>query len=337
MLRFFLKRSFQSLPTVFGISLLSFFLIRLVPGDPVMLMLGERGASPEAIAEMRASLGLDQPWWFQYFSFVGNALRGDFGSSVISKRSVWEEFRDRFPATTELSVAALFVAVLIGIPLGICAAVFRGSWIDRFLMSLSLFGYSMPIFWWALLLIMLFSVHLNWLPVSGRLSPEFDFEPWSGLMLVDVWVRGASLNGFIDALKHLVLPMVVLATIPLGAIARMTRSSLLEVLQEDYVRTAKSKGLEPFSVVVDHALKNALIPIVTTVGLMLGTLLTGAVLTESIFSWPGIGKWLVNSVVARDYPVLQGGVLLVSLLVIGSNIAVDVMYVVLDPRLREQE
>jgi dipeptide transport system permease protein len=334
MFRFLVRRTLESVPTVIGITFVAFFLIRFVPGDPVMLMLGERGASPEVVAEMKASLGLDLPWWEQYAMFAKHAVTGDLGTSVISKRSVWEEFRDRFPATVELSVLAMLIAVGIGIPLGILSALYRGKFLDRFLVSLSLFGYSMPIFWWGLLLILIFSVHFAWFPVSGRMSPAYDIEPWSGLMLIDVFVRGAGRAAFWDALTHLVLPSVVLATIPLGAIARMTRSSLLEVLREDYVRTARSKGLSPNKVVFVHALKNAMIPIVTMVGLMTGTLLTGAVLTETLFSWPGIGKWLVTSVVARDYPVLQGGILLVSLFVIATNILVDFLYVVLNPRLR---
>jgi dipeptide transport system permease protein len=331
---FLLKRILSSIPTFIGISLVAFFLIRMIPGDPVMLLLGERGASPEAIADMRAEMGLDRPLIEQYVLFVRHALVADFGTSAISKRPVWEEFRDRFPATVELSFLALLGAIIIGIPIGILAAVWRGRFLDRFLVGVSLFGYSMPIFWWGLLLILIFSVNLGWFPVSGRLSPAFDIEPWSGFLLIDTWVRGAGFSGCKDAIAHLVLPAVVLGTIPLGAISRMTRSSLLEVLKEDYVRTARSKGLSPYQVVIHHALKNALIPIVTIIGLMLGSLLTGAVLTETLFSWPGIGRWLVNSVVARDYPVLQGGILLISFLVISTNILVDFLYVALNPRLR---
>lgn len=329
-----LKRILHALPTVFIVSLVAFLLIRLIPGDPVQLMIGERGASPEAVAELRASLGLDRPLPVQYWNFISGAVRGDLGVSIHSKRGVWSEFSDRFPATVELSLVALFWAVLLGIPLGVVAAIKRRQWIDHLLMSVSLIGYSMPIFWWGLILILLFSVNLGLTPVSGRLGVAYDVEPWSGFLLIDVWVRGAGFAAFIDALRHMILPALVLGTIPFAAIARMTRSSLLEVLREDYVRTAKAKGLSFYQIVFVHALKNALIPVVTVIGLMLGTLLTGAVLTETLFSWPGVGRWLVTSVLSRDYPVLQGGVLLLSIMIISVNILVDLLYMWLNPRLR---
>lgn len=337
MLKIFLKRSVQSLPTLLFISLVSFSLIRLLPGDPVLIMLGERGGSPELVAELRATLGLDQPLPIQYLHFVKEAVQGNLGQSIVTRRPVFEEFMDRFPATVELGLFAMVFALGVGLPLGIMAAVKRNTFLDRFFMGVSLFGYSMPIFWWGLILILIFSVNLGWTPVSGRIAAAFDVEPWSGFILLDVWVRGAGWEGFVNSLKHLILPSLVLGTVPMAAIARMTRSSLLEVLNEDYVRTAKAKGLSQKKVVVHHALKNALIPIVTIVGLMLGTILTGAVLTETIFSWPGIGKWLVTSVIARDYPVIQGGILLISFFVIFVNVLVDSLYVILNPRLRGAE
>jgi dipeptide transport system permease protein len=332
--RVLLKRVLQSLPTLFGVSLVAFLLIRLIPGDPVLLMLGERGGSPELVEEMRRNLGLDQPLYTQYFQFMSRAVKGDLGESIISKRPVFSEFIDRFPATVELSLAALLWSVALGIPMGVLAAVRRRRWPDHLLMSASLIGYSMPIFWWGLILIMFFSVRLGLTPVSGRISALYDVEPWSGFYLIDVWVRGLGWAGFWETLRHMILPALVLGTIPVAAIARMTRSSLLEVLREDYVRTAKAKGLSFYQIVFVHALKNALLPVVTVIGLMLGTLLTGAVLTETLFSWPGVGRWLVASVQARDYPVLQGGVLLLSLMIVTVNIAVDVFYVYLNPRLR---
>jgi len=332
--RIVLKRLLHALPTLFGVSLVAFLLIRLVPGDPVLLMLGERGGSPELVEEMRHNLGLDLPLYQQYFRFIGQAAIGDLGDSIVSKRGVWSEFADRFPATVELSLVALFWAVLVGIPLGVLAAVKRRRWVDHLLMSTSLIGYSMPIFWWGLILIMFFSVRLGWTPVSGRISIMYDVEPWSGFYLIDVWVRGLGWKGFYEAVRHMILPALVLGTIPVAAIARMTRSSLLEVLREDYVRTAKAKGLSFYQIVFVHALKNALLPVVTVIGLMLGTLLTGAVLTETLFSWPGVGRWLVASVQARDYPVLQGGILLLSVMIVLVNIAVDILYVYLNPRLR---
>lgn len=315
---------------------MAFLLIRLIPGDPVLLMTGERGASPEVVAELRHNLGLDQPLAVQYFRFVTRALVGDLGDSIVSKRPVWGEFRDRFTATIELSLVAFTWSVLLGIPMGVLAALWRRRFWDYFLMSVSLVGYSMPIFWWGLLLILFFSVQMGWTPVSGRISALYDVESWSGFLLVDIWVRGEGWSGFKDVLSHMILPALVLGTIPMAAIARMTRSSLLEVLREDYVRTARAKGLDSARVIFVHALRNALIPVVTVMGLMLGTLLTGAVLTETLFSWPGVGRWLVASVLARDYPVLQGGVLMLSLFIVFVNMTVDVIYMRLNPRLRNK-
>ncbi len=334
MLSFLLRRLLHAGPTLLGVSLVAFMLIRLVPGDPVLLMLGERGGSPEAVAQLRHNLGLDQPLYMQYWHFIANAATGDFGNSVVSNRPVWEEFTDRFPATLELSLVALLWAVLLGVPIGVIAALKRRRWMDYVLMSVSLVGYSMPIFWWGLMLILLFSVSLGWTPVSGRISAAFDLEPWSGFYLLDTWVRGLGWAGFWAAVNHMILPALVLGTIPFAAIARMTRSSLLEVMREDYVRTAKAKGLSFFQIVFVHALRNALIPVVTVIGLMLGMLLTGAVLTETLFSWPGVGRWMVASVLARDYPVLQSGVLLLSVLIVAMNVLVDLLYTWLNPRLR---
>jgi len=331
---FLVRRILHSVPTLIGVTLMAFLLIRMIPGDPVLLMLGERGGSPEAVATLRHNLGLDLPLHRQYLQFVGNALRGRLGESIVSNRGVWEEFTGRFPATVELSLLALTWSVLLGIPIGVAAALNRRRFFDYSLMSISLVGYSMPIFWWGLMLIMFFSVQLGWTPVSGRISAAVDVEPWSGFMLIDTWVRGTGWEGFKSALMHLILPSLVLGTIPFAAIARMTRSSLLEVLREDYVRTAKAKGLAFVQIVFVHALRNALLPVVTVIGLMLGTMLTGAVLTETLFSWPGVGRWLVASVLARDYPVLQGGVLLIASLIVGVNIAVDFTYTWLNPRLR---
>ncbi|MCB0408506.1 MAG: ABC transporter permease subunit [Bdellovibrionales bacterium] len=313
---------------------MAFVLIRLVPGDPVELMIGERGASPEVMAEMRANLGLDQPLVIQYFSFLKNALTFDLGTSIISKKPVVDEFLARFPATIELSFVGLFFAILIGIPLGIIAAVKRNSSFDYLFMGGALVGYSMPIFWWGLILILIFSVQLGFTPVSGRISVFYDIPPVTGFMLIDSLLSEDSWPAFWSALKHLILPSIALGTIPLAAIARMTRSSLLEVLREDYIRTAKAKGLTAYQVIAVHALRNALIPIVTVIGVMVGTLLTGAILTETIFSWPGIGRWLVASVTSRDYPVIQGGVWLISAIIILVNLLVDLVYMWINPHMR---
>lgn len=340
MLKFILKRTLDLIPTLIGISILSFVLIRLIPGDPVMLLLGERGANPAVYQEMQQNLGLDKPMHLQYFTFMADALQGNLGESIVSKRPVTQEFFQLFPATLELGLTALALAILIGIPLGVIAAIKRKTFWDYFLMGGSLLGYSMPIFWWGLILILFFSVQLGWTPVSGRISLFYEVEPLTGFMLIDTLnPKLIELEGFApfwSAVRHLILPACAMGTIPLAVIARMTRSSLLEVLGEDFIRTARAKGASPTKVVTVHALRNALIPIITIIGLMFGSLITGAILTETIFSWPGIGRWLVASVNARDYPVIQGGVLFIASLIVVINAAVDFLYAVVDPKLRDQ-
>jgi dipeptide transport system permease protein len=334
MSRYLTRRLLVLLPTFFGVSLMAFFLIRIVPGDPVLLMLGERGGSPETQAEMRRSLGLDKPLAVQYGQYLSRALKGDLGLSTVSRKPVWDEFKSRFPATLELGLVALLLAVCLGIPLGLLAAVRRNTYLDYSVMGVSLVGYSMPIFWWGLLLILIFSVGLGITPVSGRMGFEFDVAPVTGFLLVDTWLSGGGWPAFRDALHHMVLPAVALGTIPLATIARMTRSSLLEVLGEDYIRTAKAKGLKPWRVVWVHGLRNALVPVATSIGLLLSTIVTGAILTETIFSWPGIGKWMVASVTSRDYPVIQGGLLLIAGIIVFVNMALDLLYAVINPRIR---
>ena len=261
-------------------------------------------------------------------------LHGDFGTSVVTNEKVLTEFLTLFPATIELALSAMLLAVLVGVPAGAVAAVKRGSWYDQTLMGISVTGFSMPIFWWGLLLIMFVAERLHWTPVSGRIDLiKYYFEPTTGFMLIDSVLSGQK-GAFSDALHHLVLPAIVLATVPLATISRMTRSSMLEVLSEDYVRTARAKGLSPFRVVGLHALRNALIPVVTVIGLSVGSSMAGAVLTETIFSWPGVGKWLIEAIGRRDYPALQGGVMLISAIVIFVNLMVDVIYGIINPRIR---
>jgi len=337
-MKFFLKRIFDLIPTMLGMSFICFILIRLIPGDPVLLLIGERGADPAVYLEMQKNLGLDKPILAQYFSFLKNAVQFDLGTSIVSKNSVWNEFIERFPATVELGVVALFFSTIIGIPLGIFAALKRNSFFDYFLMSFSLVGYSMPIFWWGLILILIFSVKLGLTPVSGRIALEFDIPLKTGLLLIDTLqievLKTEGFKPFISAIKHLILPAIALGTIPLAVITRMTRSSMLEVLGEDYIRTARAKGLSFKRVVFIHALRNALIPIITTLTLLFGTIITGAILTETIFSWPGIGKWIVASITARDYPVIQGGVLIIAFIIVSTNIFVDIVYYFLNPRMK---
>ena len=337
-MKFFIKKIFDLIPTFLGISLICFFMIRLIPGDPVLNLVGERGVDPVRYLQMKKALGLDLPIIEQFWHFLKNALHGNLGTSIVSNNSVWSEFIERFPATMELGLVALFFATLIGIPLGIYAAIKRNSFFDYFLMSSSLIGYSMPIFWWGLILILVFSVKLGLTPVSGRIDLTFDIPIYSGLYLIDT-LRGTvteayGLKPFWSSITHLILPATALGTIPLAVIARMTRSSMLEVLGEDYIRTARAKGMNKTRIIYIHALRNALVPIVTTLALLFGSIITGAILTETIFSWPGIGKWIVQSITARDYPVIQGGVLIISFIIIVTNIIVDVIYYFLNPKMR---
>jgi dipeptide transport system permease protein len=332
-----LKKLAALVPTLLGVTLVAFALIRLIPGDPIEVMVGERRLDPAAHAALMQQLGLDQPLAVQYGRYLAGLLHGDLGKSLVTREPVSAEFAVLFPATIELALAALLLALLIGLPLGMAAALQRGSVVDQAIMGLATIGNSMPVFWWGLILIMFFSVGLQWTPVSGRIGIEYDISPVSGFMLVDSLLadlRGDESGAFVSACLHLVLPALVLVTIPMAVVARMTRSALLEVLREDYLRTARAKGLSPARVVLHHGLRNALIPVVTVLGLQVGSLLGGAVLTETIFSWPGIGKWLIDAIARRDYPVVQAGILVSALVFIGVNLVVDLLYGVLNPRMR---
>jgi len=334
MFRFLLRRLALTVPTFLALMFVTFMMIRLVPGDPIEVRRGERGISPERLAELRHEMGLDQPVWKQFLDYVWGLLHGDFGVSIITKNPVLHEFFHLFPATVELSICALLFATLIGIPAGVIAASRRGGLYDQTLMGIALTGYSMPIFWWGLILILIMSNTLGLTPVSGRVDlVKYYYPQVTGLMLIDSLISGQK-GAFLDALRHLILPTIVLGTVPLAIIARMTRSSMLEVLEEDYVRTARAKGLPPYRVIGIHALRNALIPVVTVIGLSVGSLLAGAVLTETIFSWPGVGKWLIESIGRRDYPALQGGIMLISSFVIVVNLIVDLTYGLINPRIR---
>jgi dipeptide transport system permease protein len=336
MLRFIFTRLSLIIPTFFGMTLLAFFLIRLVPGDPIETLAGERGIDPERHAALLKAYGLDRPVMVQYGIYIGKVLQGDLGKSIITQTPVLTEFTALFPATIELALCAILFALLIGIPAGILAAVKRNSFLDHGVMGVSLTGYSMPIFWWGLLLILLFSVQLDLTPVSGRIAVQYFIEPVTGFLLIDTLLAGDK-GAFASAASHLILPTIVLGTNPLAVIARMTRSAMLEVLGEDYIRTARAKGLSTLRVVSVHALRNALIPVITVIGLQVGVLFTGAILTETIFSWPGVGKWLIEAISRRDYPVLQGGMLLLGAVVMAVNLLVDVAYGIINPRIRHQK
>lgn len=339
MWQFIFRRLGIVIPTFIGITILTFAFIHMIPGDPVTIMAGERGLSPERHAQMIAQLGLDQPLWQQYLNYIHDVLRGDLGVSLKSRLPVWQEFWPRFMATLELGICAMIFAITIGIPVGVLAAVKRGSVFDHTAIGVSLTGYSMPIFWWGIMLIMLVSVHWDLTPVSGRVNDSVfldDGYPLTGFMLIDTLLWGKT-GDFIDAVKHLILPSIVLGTIPLAVIVRMTRSSILEVLGEDYIRTARAKGLSRRRVILIHALRNALLPVVTVIGLQVGTLLAGAILTETIFSWPGLGRWLIEGLQRRDYPVVQGGVLLIATLIILVNLLIDLLYGIVDLRIRHKK
>jgi dipeptide transport system permease protein len=334
MIRFFLKRLALTIPTFIALMFITFVMLRLVPGDPIEVRMGERGISPERLAQLRHEMGLDQPLWRQFLDYVYALLHGDFGTSIVSKSPVLHEFLTLFPATLELTITAMLFAVVLGVPAGVIAASRRGGVYDQTLMGLALTGYSMPIFWWGLILVLVMSNTLHLTPVSGRVDLiKFYYPSVTGFMLIDSVISGQK-GAFMDAVRHLILPMIVLGTVPLAVIARMTRSSMLEVLEEDYVRTARAKGLSWTRVVGVHALRNALIPVVTVIGLQVGGLLAGAVLTETIFSWPGVGKWLIESINRRDYPALQGGIMLIATIVILVNLFIDMLYGLINPRIR---
>ena len=335
MFTFFLKRLLTLIPTVIGITLVAFGLIRLIPGDPIEVMMGERRLDPEAHAALVQRMGLDKPLPVQYWDYVSKLAQGDLGQSLVSREPVSKEFAVLFPATVELALSALLIAVTLGLLLGMLAGLKRGTLLDQGVMGVATVGYSMPVFWWGLILIMFFSVNLGWTPVSGRISIEYDVARVTGFLLIDSWLSGEE-GAFASAVSHLILPALVLGTSTLAVVARMTRSSMLEVLREDYIRTARAKGLNPTRVVVVHALRNALIPVLTVVGMQTGSLLAGAVLTETIFSWPGIGKWLIDSIARRDYPVVQAGILISAATFIGVNLVVDLLYGVVNPRIRSQ-
>lgn len=327
------KRLLVAIPTLLALTLVVFLMVKAVPGDPALVMLGER-ATPEALADLRHELGLDQPTHVQYAIFLERLLlEGDLGKSLSSQEKVTEVIRQKFPATCELALFAMIFAIMVGIPTGLVSAIWPASLVDFASMSVATVGVSMPIFWLALVLTWLFGLELGWFPLSGRLGVDFFYEPITGFVFIDaVLNRDGAM--FRDALHHVVLPAIALGTIPMAFLARITRASMLEVVKQDYIRTAKAKGLAMWLVYTKHALKNAFIPILTVLGLQFGLLLGGAIITETIFSWPGIGSWLLESVNSRDYAALEGGVLVTASAFVLVNLVVDLLYRVFDPRMR---
>lgn len=332
LLRYFLKRILIAVPTLVGVSILVFLLVHIVPGDPIDVMLGPR-ATEETRQTLEARLGLDQPLPVRYWNWATDVARGDWGRSIRSREPVMDQILRRLPATLELSVTALVIAFVIGIVFGVTAARRRNTAVDHAAVGFSLVGVSVPVFWLGLMLMFLFSVVLGWLPVSGRIMSGARIARVTGFYLIDT-LLGGSPRLFVNALRHLILPAASLATISFALITRITRSSMLDVLHEDYIRTARAKGLSARSVVYKHALKNAMIPVVTVTGLQLGMLIGGSILTETVFSWPGIGRLVIQAINNRDYPMVQGVVLFISGAFIVINIVVDAIYAILDPRIR---
>ncbi len=326
------KRLVQLVLILIGVSVLVFLMLRMIPGDPARLLLGEF-ASPEELARLRTQLGLDQSLLLQYGIYLKNLVQGDFGISVRTGAPVASEIGPRLLATVELSVAAMLVASLLGIAAGVVSAVRQYSLVDYGSMFLALIGVSMPIFWLGLMLIYVLSVLFPVMPMMGRIGMGLEPPAVSGLMLVDT-LLAADFGGFIDAIHHLVLPALTLATVPMAIIARITRSAMLEVLHKDYVRTARAKGMGEAVVILRHALRNAFLPVVTVLGLNFGLLLGGAVLTETIFSWPGLGRYVVDSLMGRDYAAVQSCILIFAAMMALINLIVDLVYVLLDPRIR---
>lgn len=347
MTRYLLRRLISVLPTLLGVTIVVFLFLRLIPGDPAVAMMGEH-ATQENVERIREQFGLNRPVFFdrealkagdfkgffntQFFIYLGRLLRGDMGISIHRRIPVTETLLSRFPATIELAFFSMFVAILIGVPVGIISASRRNSVMDSTTMVGSLIGVSVPIFWLGVMLIMLFAVILQWLPAGGRLDPSVELKSITNFNLIDSLIT-LNFPALIDSLRHIILPTIALATIPMAVTARMTRSSMLDVLQEDYVRTAHAKGVPERTVLYRHALKNAFLPIITIIGLQFGLLLAGAVLTETIFSWPGIGKWVYDSILARDYPIVQGGTILIAFTFVFINLLVDISYAYIDPRI----
>lgn len=332
MLHYIGRRLLQLIPVLLGMTFVVFMIIRAIPGDPAQVILGQQ-ASKEAIASLREKLGLDNPWYVQYFEYLGGLLKGDLGESLRTSTPVTEEIWKYLAATFELSLFAIIIAVVIGVNAGIISAWFQNSWFDYTAMILALVGVSVPIFWLGLMMQYIFGIELGILPTSGREEVRNPVDSITNLYVLDTILQGR-FDQLAVVLKHLVLPGLALATIPMAIIARMTRSSMLEVMRSDYVRTARAKGQKMFWVVYKHALKNAIIPVLTIIGLQMGLLLGGAILTESIFAWPGVGRYIYEAINFRDYPVIQSGILIVAFIFVMINLLIDILYSLIDPRIK---
>jgi len=331
MVAFIIRRTLSIIPTLLGVSIVIFLMLAITPGDPAELLLGER-ATEETLDAMREHLGLNKSLPAQYWMFLKRIVKFDLGETIWTRQKVWHEIKERYPATIELSIAAMFLSCFFGIILGIISATKQYSWFDYMSMIASLIGVSIPVFWLGLVLMLVFSLYLGWFPMSGRLGVGTDIEIITNFYVLDA-ILTRNWAGLKDALWHLTLPAVALSTIPLAIVARMTRSSMLEVLRQDYIRTAKAKGLGQAKIVLKHALRNGLIPVITVIGLQFGIMLGAAILTETVFAWPGVGKWIFDGVVKRDYMVIQSGTLMVAACFVIVNLIVDVLYAVINPRI----
>ncbi len=331
-LSFIIKRLLATVPVLIGVSVLVFVGIRLIPGDLAQVLLGDKG-TPEELDQLRKDLRMDRPLYIQYFRFLDRAVRGDFGRSYRTRRSVTQDIAQAFPLTVELALGAIMLAAIVGVSAGMISGSRRNSIFDNAAMVVALAGVSTPVFWTGILLILLFGVALGWLPLSGVLSDTVSISRITGSPMLDSLITG-NWRALVSALRHLILPVVTLGSVPMASIARLTRSSMLEVLQEDYIRTARAKGFTELWVIRRHALKNALIPVITIIGLQIGGLLSGAVITETIFARPGIGRLAVTSILFRDYAAVQAVVLVTSIIFVLLNLAVDVLYSAVDPRIR---
>ncbi len=334
MLAYIIRRLMIMIPTLLGVTVIVFLMLHATPGDPAELLLGER-ATEKALHEVREHLGLNEPLHVQYGLFLKRLMKGDLGETIWTRQKVWTEVKQRFPATIELALVALFISCFAGMILGIISATKQYSLFDYVSMLGALAGVSMPIFWLGLVFMLIFSLNLGWLPLSGRLSIDVDLEIITNFYILDAVIT-RNWPAFKDAVWHIIMPAVTLSTIPTAIVARMTRSAMLDVLRQDYIKTAKAKGLSQLKVIFKHALRNAMIPVVTTIGLQFGVLLGGAILTETIFAWPGVGKWMYDAVMQRDYMVIQGGTLFIAALFVVINLCVDVLYAVINPRISVQ-
>jgi peptide/nickel transport system permease protein len=332
MLRFVVRRLLLLVPILLGLSILVFGWIRALPGSPADALLGER-ATPARVAEVNRRYGLNRPLPVQYWAYLKQTAEGDLGVSIASRRKVTTEIEQRFPATVELSLAALIFAVGIGIPLGFFAAKWHGSLFDHLSLFASLIGISIPIFFLAVILKYVFAVRLGWLPSIGQISVLSNLKHPTNFYALDAIIAG-NWGALWDVIKHLILPGIALGSIPLAIVTRITRAAVLDVQNEDYVRTAQAKGLSPLIVDRRHVLRNALLPISTIIGLQTGLLLSGAVLTETVFAFPGIGSWIANAIFSRDYPVIQGGILFLAVVFVVVNLLVDVSFAIINPRIR---